>query len=338
MYYFLILFSIFNFTHASSKVPEKIVDPISFKSPKLSDLSNDAYLYQAMINTLSEAHEHIYSDDPDKVEAYLKSIRNFTKANYTSLAVFHLCRFHIHDKRNEPLKAYNQGIAILNSPLFNYMNPSDIEYFLFRLNTISDKNKYYLPSKYKFPLEEWFILSNFELLQISRVFTRQKLKILDLNQAKALAKYTKETPYNYLLLSYLQINKKEKVKISRHARSKHSSRWKRRNRKRKVNPHAKTINLAKTAIKYSFSKFQKSFIYHHLLFLYKLINDDNKVFETLMKIEQNHPTSDAYSLLADYYRDKKNWKKMHYYNNKLIDLDPKQNRVSGPEPVISPIR
>ena len=307
---------------------------MSYKTTQTLTSYSQQELYQPMVLSVLQAHEYIYTSNSDKLEQFLKDSRSFIKLNYASLGVFHLCKFYLFLQKKQLLKAYSQGVAVLKSGIFSYMNPSDIEYFMFHLNKISQSKQYHLPQKYTFDLDDWFVLSNFELLQFSRAFTRQKLHQLDIKQFHQLARYSKNSPFVFLIKSYLQVNHKVKETPAKQIQFKHSARWKRRNRKVKKSPHSKTIRLANQAINHSFSSFQKSFIYHHLLFLYKLNEDDSSYVRTLLKMEKNHSDPDVYGLLADFYKKNKKWKLMHQYNTKIKHLDPEAFIVSGPVPMI----
>ncbi|PCJ20292.1 MAG: hypothetical protein COB02_04455 [Candidatus Cloacimonadota bacterium] len=327
-----IVLILFFFPISFSDENESFIDPIVYKKIDIKKLQSKNSFYTSMVLFLSQIHEYVYTSKHKKLEILLKKNRILTRTNYDTLTLYHLSKFYLYLNENEELRAYNQGLAVLKSSLFNYMNPPDIEYFLFNLNQISAKNKYFLSYKFKFEMKEWFVLNNFELLQLSRSFSRQKLQTLQIKQLDKMSNYFKKSPFIFLLKSYLQMSKDPIQIPEEQLKFKHSSRWKRRNRKNKAIPYSKAILLTKKAIQSSFSNFQKSFIYHHLLFLNKYNNNSKNYIKNLHKLKRIHADSGVYNLLSTFYKQQKNWKLMHFFNSKAKQVNNNAFTISGPLP------
>ena len=91
----------------------------------------------------------------------------------------------------------------------------------------------------------------------------------------------------------------------------------------------------KKCTRFSNSDFQSYNVYLQQAFLSELAGRENQRYKSIKRAAELHPSARLYLELASIYKSKKDYLKMHKYNQEALKLDPKVTQISGPKPEVS---
>ena len=90
----------------------------------------------------------------------------------------------------------------------------------------------------------------------------------------------------------------------------------------------------KKCSRFASSDFQLYNAYLQQAFLSDLAGRENQRFNAIKAAAELHPSPRLYLELAAIYKSRKDYSKMHTYNQKAIRLDPNAIEISGPQPSV----
>ena len=254
------------------------------------------------------------------------------------LGLMDLISFHLQISKAQWSKALSSGIKFSRNHLVSRLSLPNLEYFLYHLNRVSEIEKYSLNSSLKFDTDRWLIPSHYELRQANVAFFLFQTKFLEyVNQSST---QLDSKFYEAYLNAVLQVSeyglKLPELNPWGQLRARRNPRRRRLLHIRQGLPPQLTLALLKIkkSIRLAQSDFQLYNAYLQQAFLSELAGRDKQLFDSIKAASKLHPSTRLYLKLASFYKSKKDYSKMHQYNQKALEIDPNIKPISGPKPEV----
>ena len=254
------------------------------------------------------------------------------------LVMMDLISFHLQIKKGKWSKALKSGLKFTRSSLLRSLSLPNLEYFLYHLNRVAEMERYSLDSSLKFPTDRWLLPKQEDLRQANIAFFLFQTKFLELHHQSVIKLDSKF--YDSYLNAILHVSeyglKLSKLNPWGQLRARKNPRRRRLLHESQGLPPQLTLALLqiKKCSRFASSDFQLYNAYLQQAFLSDLAGRDNQRFNAIKAAAELHPSPRLYLELAAIYKSRKDYSKMHTYNQKAIRLDPNAIEISGPQPSV----
>jgi hypothetical protein len=278
---------------------------------------------------------------------FTNAFHRLANISAATLGLDYIIRFFLSCEENELFVALHQGKTAVESPLIPMLSPPELEFFLFRLNQVSEKTGIPLKPQHSYNTSKWIVPPLLNLKRDSSLFYRLKTRQLTEKEINTIC-HNQEPDFHTRLLQsfiFLQFALYPDLKTDS-GLTLISLNRNRRGAEKIITRIAVTeseelLQLAENAAieaeKYALSPFQNHLIRLHLSFLARQQKQTEKEMLYLEQALKYHEDPDLHLSLSVKYKEQKNWEKAYFHGNQARRNHPDASIPELPTPNIARI-